>query len=94
MVTILITLLKICKQVKGKQCAGNGRISYYYGDSGKKAISTWIEIQPGIYVYLIRLVLLTHLAKLIDWKGELGSFIFSEKKFFWKYLQVAYMTDF
>ena len=40
------------KQVKGQTVtAGNGRISYYYGDSGKKAISTWIEIQPGIYVY-------------------------------------------
>ena len=40
------------KQVKGQTVsAGNGRISYYYGDSGKRAVSTWIEIQPGVYVY-------------------------------------------
>ena len=40
------------KQVKGQTVtAGNGRISYYYGDSGKRAVSTWVEIQPGVYVY-------------------------------------------
>ena len=40
------------KQVKCQTVsAGNGRISYYYGDSGKRAVSTWIEIQPGVYVY-------------------------------------------
>ena len=40
------------KQVKGQTVsAGNGRISYYYGDSGKRAVSTLVEIQPGVYVY-------------------------------------------
>ncbi|MFR2571865.1 MAG: hypothetical protein ACLS9T_00275 [Streptococcus salivarius] len=42
---IPITSAKDGKQVKGQTApAGNGRISYYYGDSGKKAISTWVEI--------------------------------------------------
>ena len=40
------------KQLKGQiVTTRSGRISYYFGDSGKKAISTWVEIQPGIFVF-------------------------------------------
>ena len=40
------------KQLKGQiVTTRSGRISYYFGDSGKKAISTWVEIQPGVFVF-------------------------------------------
>ncbi len=86
------------KQVKGQTVsAGNGRISYYYGDSGKRAVSTWVEIQPGVYVYFDKngLAYPPESAKLIDLKRRTSVlfFIFSRKRFFLQ-LQVAYMTDF
>ena len=43
------------KQLKGQiVTTRSGRISYYFGDSGKKAISTWVEIQPGVFVFFDR----------------------------------------
>lgn len=48
------------KQSKGQTVsAGNGRISYYYGDSVQETVSTWVEDQQEFTFTLIRMVLLT-----------------------------------